>query len=619
GRGSGWPDGAGLDTPGPDHFVTFSGSFATVTDSRGRRERLRRPGVSMAENALEVDVPWRSLPATRERIVTLYVVTGLLDPQTRGYRQVPPGLPTAAAPGGGLPGSTAVFDAGFDPDEVFSRAIGSHWGEERQSSALAQRDISELGQTVDLSQLAAGVTDAYAPAPGRFYNRIFRSAQDHGEGIELKNPTGSNVGGSPDPQFLSPHQPYGLYIPDDYVPGAATPLLLNGHSLDVNHNEYQSVSPNLFNQLGDERSSIVFTPLARGMDTWYIDAGFVDVMEAWEDVRRHYSVDAERTHITGYSMGGYMSYRMGLLMPDRFATATPYVGPPAYQLWVPPGDPQPPGDYQVAGNTNLIVTNGLNLPFEINNGGVDELVPLPGPLEQAQTFRELGNPHLFYLYPAADHFALILGDEWGHTRDWMERFPRRNTTPTEVRFKRYPAMDLPQHGLRFDGAYWVDGMEVRTPGDSCAPGDACDTSEGYGLVDAYTSGFDETRDPDVHEVRSVYPGPPLPADVRGIERTYGGAASLPNYLDVGTWNLRALALDLPGAGIDTSEEIEMRLNAGGGAFTLTLRGNFGPGTQATIEQLFPCCPVQPVPVQHIDDGIVLELQVSGQYNLRIQP
>ena len=36
-----------------------------------------------------------------------------------------------------------------------------------------------------------------------------------------------------------------------------------------------------------------------------------------------------------------MTYRMGLLMPDRFAAAAAYVGPPAYQLWAPPAPPQP--------------------------------------------------------------------------------------------------------------------------------------------------------------------------------------------------------------------------------------------------------------------------------------
>jgi hypothetical protein len=310
---------------------------------------------------------------------------------------------------------------------------------------------------------------------------------------------------------------------------------------------------------------------------------------------------------------------MGLLMPDKFATATPYVGPPTYQIWVPPGDPQPPGDYQVAGNTNLIVYNALNLPFEINNGGADELVPAAGPMEQAQTFREAGNPHLFYFYPTADHFALIFGDEWGHTRDWMERFPTRNTTPTEVHFTRYPAMDMPQHGLRFDGAYWIDGMQMRTPGDTCAPGDPCDIPENYALADAYTSGFDKDPTPTVTEVSSAYPGPPLPASVQGVEREYSGPASASNYLDVRTSNLRALTVDMPGAGIDTGQQITMRLTAGGGAFTLTLRGQFGPGTTATSEQLFPCCPVQSVPVQHTSEGIVLQLNVSGQYNVRVNP
>ena len=97
-------------------------------------------------------------------------------------------------------------------------------------------------------------------------------------------------------------------------------------------------------------------------------------------------------------------------------------------------------------------------------------MPAAGPTQQAQSFRDAGNPHLFYFYPTSDHFALILADEWGHTRDFLDQHPVRNLSPDEVRYKRYPSMDLPQHGLRFDGAYWVDGMTVRTPGDSCSPG-----------------------------------------------------------------------------------------------------------------------------------------------------
>src|SRR4029077_11905768 len=134
-------------------------------------------------------------------------------------------------------------------------------------------------QTVDLAKLEARYNDSYTPAPGHFYDRMFRSAHDYGEAIELKQ-CSTNAGA--EPMFKSRYQPYGLYVPADYRPGTAARLLLNGHSLHVNHNEYESVSPNLYNQLGDQRSSLVITPLARGTDTWYLTSGFEDVLEAWQ-------------------------------------------------------------------------------------------------------------------------------------------------------------------------------------------------------------------------------------------------------------------------------------------------------------------------------------------------
>ena len=240
-EGSGWPDGAGIDSPAADTFITFWGTGGWITDRRGRRERVRYQAVNLAENAIEVDVPWRSIPYVRNRTVTLYAISGLADPQAGAYKQVPLGQASATQPGGGQPGATAAFDAAFDPQEEWTRVVGSHWGEERQSRLLAQRSLAGLGRAVRISNLESGVTHSYAPQPGRFYNRIFRSTQSFGEGINLKQPTGPSPGGSPDPQFLSPYQPYGLYLPDDYAAGQPAPLMLNGHSLDVNQNEYQAV------------------------------------------------------------------------------------------------------------------------------------------------------------------------------------------------------------------------------------------------------------------------------------------------------------------------------------------------------------------------------------------
>ena len=231
-----WPDGVGIDGAKADHFVTSWGSGGFVTDGLGHRIRIPRQAVNLSENAIEVDVPWKDLPNLRGRTARLYMVSGVADPQNKRYLLPVSGSATATNPGGGnqLGGYTAAFDAAFDAHETFTRLL-SHWGEEVQSQDLAQRDVSGLVQSVDFGELEAGVSDSYAPAPGRFYNRIFRSGQSYGEGIVLKN-NPSSPGGSPEPEFLSPYQPYGLYIPSDYVPGTPAALLLNGHSLDVNHN-----------------------------------------------------------------------------------------------------------------------------------------------------------------------------------------------------------------------------------------------------------------------------------------------------------------------------------------------------------------------------------------------
>ena len=300
------------------------------------------------------------------------------------------------------------------------------------------------------------------------------------------------------------------------------------------------MSPNLYLQLGDQRSSFVITPLARGMDTWYIDAGFEDVMEAWDDLKANYSIDDDRTSIGGYSMGGYMTYRMGMLMPDRFAAASRLRRPARVPALALPLPPQPSSDYQVAGQTNNIITNALNLPYEINNTGGDELVPAAGAQAQAQTFTDLGRAHEFFFYPVGDHFSLIAADEWGHTRGFLDRYPQRNLTPVEVAFRRYPSMDLPQLGRRFDGAYWVDGMVVRTPTDTCAAGTASCQSA-FGQVDATTYGFGGNRTVAM-SYQWTYPGPP-PANVTGTVRIPGPAITQQNGFEASFQNLQAATFD----------------------------------------------------------------------------
>jgi predicted esterase len=472
-------------------------------------------------------------------------------------------------------GSVAVFNAGFrkfepypDPGADPSRVTGGSWNDLRQSAALADGDISDFGGSFNVGRLRRGESNKPKPQPPGRLVRIFRSKKDYGEGIDLKGgngPSGGepNIGGNPAPEFKSPYQPYALYIPKGYTPRKPNVFTLNGHSLDINHTEYYTVSPNQQVQLGDQRRSIIVTPLSRGTDTWFIDAGLIDTIEAWNDARRHYRIDDDRTFITGYSMGGYMTYRLGLLMPDRFAKASVYVGPPAYQLWPYPLPPQPGGHDTEIGNTNKIVANAFNLPYEINHGNADELVPVAGVQHQADTFAAAGNEYAFYRHSANDHFAFIYNDEWSHTREFLGTAPRQEN-PVEVRFRRFPAMDLPHNGLRFDSAYWVSGIQVG--------GSQKDTANS-GLVRAVTHGRGGRLKKVETDVPQPVAGPVSPGTRTGQRQVPGAAVAKGNTLELELDNVSGATFALRRAGLTLMEDLKIQVDTSAPT-TLMLRGRY---------------------------------------------
>jgi predicted esterase len=451
-----------------------------------------------------------------------------------------------------------------------------HWAESSQSAALAARDLTRFAQPLDLAALRARASRPFRIAPG-FYDVVFRSGQRFGEGIDLKSTSpggGGEVEGSAAPMFLSPYQTYGLFIPKAWRTGRKVPLLINGHSLDVNHNEYRTVSPNFLRQVGDERGSLILTPLARGIDTWYLDAGLVDTFEAWRDVKRRFKPDPDRTALGGYSMGGYLSYRLGLLMPDAFTRVADYVGPPVFYQWPYPLPPQSTPEWAVRGNTNLIVDNALNLPYEINQGNADELVPVNGVQHQVDTFKAAGNPFRFYRHSADDHFSFILNDAWDHTKAWLGD-AKRDLSPVEVRYKRYPSMDLPKAGLIWDGAYWVRDIVVRKAAAESDFGEVWATNFARGgfrrkVVDEGTTAYAPGQ------------GGVSPASVTGQHVENGPAIERRNGFEARLQNVGSVLLRTGLMGLKPTEPVSASLT-GDGATTLRFDGAWPARLRATLD------------------------------------
>jgi hypothetical protein len=575
-----WPAGAETTTPGADLFLTISGRGAWL-DRPGHRRRQLPQSVDLERNMLEARIPSRLLPELAGD-AKVWAGVGLAD----GDRYAPQG------------GGTAIFDLAFQGAE--DHGGYSTWSEQQQSAALASPGPGGLSERMMPQALRRGKSRPFRLRPG-FYNRISKAPRGYGEGIDR---SGGGIAGGARPQFLGAHQPYGLYVPTGFRDRKRLPLLLDLHSLGRNHNQYGGVLPNRVQQLGEERHSLVITPLNRGTDGWYLDSGLLDVLTAWRDVRETFPVDRARTALAGYSMGGYGSYRLGLLMPDRFARVSTYVGPPVYGAWFHPAPPVIPDPaWRVAANTNLIVGNAINLPFEINAATKDELVPYSGVAEQVATFRELGNPYRFYRYDGAGHLTLAAADEWSHTQRWLGSH-RRVRNPARVRYERYPEMDLPDAGLHFDGAYWVDRMRLREEGGEAASGS----------IDATTLARADELGRLVDEGRRQIPGSgSTPAAVVTGQHYTGRDGRDRNAFSATLRNLGHVELDARRMGLETTSPIEARL-AGDGATTMLLRGHWPARVSATLDG-------RPATLRRTPRGISIELRLQPGHegSLKILP
>ncbi len=588
---SSWPDGSGLRSAGADHFVTLTGRTGRIVDGAGTARPIR-VGADLVENAIEAAVPLDALgpiaPGAR-----LWAAAGVAD-----------GAARFETPEGGGP---SAYDAAMPGDNDWPYLV-DHWGDHRQAVTLASGDVGSFALALDVRALQQRRSRPFRIVPG-FYNAIFRSGMDLGEGVDLKQdgaPESGGFAGYPRPNFRSRWQPYGVWIPGAWRSGRRLPLVLWGHPQDFSHNLYRTVTPDSMRHMSEALGAVVFTPLGRGTNSWYLDSSLVDVLEAWRDVRRRFRGDSERTYMGGYSMGGYMSYRLGLLMPDAFARVSLYVGPPAYFHWSPPDPPDSTPEWRIPGFTNLIVDNALNLPYEITHGTGDEFVPISGVLAQVESFRAAGNHYRFHHHHGDEHYSYALSDTIGRRPAAWFAGARRQVAPAEVRYKRYPSMDVPAFGLTFDGAYWVDGMRVR----------AAPAVDSFGEVWAtnHARGGSARRVVPEPETISAPESGVSPGSATGQRVEDGPPLARRNGFEARLHNLSGITFLTERMGLRADRPVVATLR-GDGPTTLRLNGGWARRPTATLDG-------RGAPVTREGDGsiaVTLDLSVRGPHTLRITP
>ena len=446
-----------------------------------------------------------------------------------------------------------------------------------QAIALHGGSMDGFLAPVDLSKLTGGATESFEPGPG-YYDRIYESSSS------VNRETYSSD------EHQGAFQHYGLYIPTTYRAGTSSPatVWLHPRSSGTAHLAGAWV-PGIIRQLGERRRDItelaeqpghiIISPSARGSSTWYQGRGHEDFLESWDDAMASFSIDPDRVYVAGHSMGGFGSYLVGLLYPDRFAAAFPISGPPVQGLWLGVGKPREPQNGATVEDLEAqlffdLVENARNVPYIIFQGSNDELVLTPGPARVAARFTELGYRNRFYVFPGQDHYVPLIVDEYEAAARYFDRF-RRDPNPSHVTYRVRPALERVVERLStpsgttldytFDGAYWVDGLTVRD-GDP-------NVAATMGTFDAVSHALRVPTKLDVPEAGVVEPGQTSPFVMTGLQWIEIGGEARRNAATISLTNIATATLDAARMGLSTGAPIALAV-ASDGAATLRVLGTW---------------------------------------------
>ena len=216
--------------------------------------------------------------------------------------------------------------------------------------------------------------------------------------------------------FLGTYQPYGVYVPD--APG---PYGLQMEWHGSNQGIVAQINqPGMQADFGDELNRVLVTPLARGPNGYGSDVSERDLLDVMADAEQTFPVDLERVFSSGYSQGGYITFRMAMLHPDRFAGFTGWVPFTGNDTNGTPVEGEVDVTAGAVGNMIHYTRNTRHVPGSMIFGSADELVQVPSATAMEQSFAATDTPYVWFMHTPADHFTFAAADVWQKEADYSQ-------------------------------------------------------------------------------------------------------------------------------------------------------------------------------------------------------
>ena len=557
-----WPAQAGVTSAGIDQALVVSSRGAwLVNPLAGTRTDVVAGGGSLtvdrAAKSFVVAVPRSLMPVSGSWRVRL--AAGLADPSGQNFappyvgsasdgpsntaervynvtfrsvRQEPPvytdGSTDALVAAGQAALAATPLASTLGLDGEARSVTGNFWMEDDQADTLYSGDVSKFSLLVDWSQLGAGA-NTLEPQPTGYSARWYVSRLHPGSGQLINDGSEGNF----HPTLLENIQPYAVYVPTTYRPGQRVPLTWIEHSLEVNYNQYGAYNPQLIQQLCQQRNSICATTEGFGPSGWYYNEAETDFWQVWRSLAQAYSLDPNGTAMTGYSMGGWASYKLAFEHPDDFAGAFVMDGPLVCGILFYPGqngnafnDPACSQD----GQSEPFIGNARWIPYVIDQTYADELVPTTGVILQAQGFDKRGQRYNLFIHTGGDHLAFAVEDRFGDAVTALGK-PGRKLNPGSFSYSWYPSLDNSALGIGATGDYWLGKLSAR--------------NRSYGTIASIQASDQALPDPAVTDVRF---GPslvtqPLPGTESGLRWNLGPRPAAHKRMSLSLTDVSALTLD----------------------------------------------------------------------------
>ena len=205
---------------------------------------------------------------------------------------------------------------------------------------------------------------------------------------------------------------YLLFLPKSYGenPQQKWPLILFLHGAGERGDDIELVKKHGIPKIIEQKEDFPFiavSPQCPKFSWWTTELEALNAL--LDEILETYAVDENRVYLTGLSMGGYGTWHLAMMYPERFAAIAPICGG---------GDPEKVSVLQ-------------NVPAWVFHGGKDTVVSPEESEKMVDALKASGGDVQFTLYPEAGH------DSWTETYDnpelyeWFLKHTRQSAATDE--------------------------------------------------------------------------------------------------------------------------------------------------------------------------------------------